>query len=767
MGSLSLSGMALFDWLKPKSTLGAALARGLQTGDIHAELEKLGETVVKTRADGQAVCDAILDVLAKRCAPEQEGNCYLSELADLCQEVEGAECGAFPVIAGKGMPLLKQLTEQALNWPGTVKPGNVLLAVKVLSLFGAEGCVDLTVRLVRKRFHPTDWMWTMVFKMFQDGHPLAPVLFAALTRPLPDGFLGLCLLDTANQFLIAGGKALHPFDSEEGITKLSAWLAVPESGDSSYAVSAAVALAFLSHPEGNRLLRTASMHPSANVRLEAAWAEAKLDRDGGFASLVRLCMDLHLAVRARRYLEELGRGDLAPDEMSDPDFHAQAEFMDWISHPNELGRPPDEMHILDRRTLDWPPEFTPAAVWLLVWIARDPDGLKPDQKGVGMTGTRTWCFFAHDLEQRPPEDIYALHCCRELEREKIVFHFIESGSTEYDGLLEQWQGPPLQDVHLTDVVELESVLRHPQKLLAAGDAKFDGAPGWVVLDGAASRWYPARDFPENEYAKTVLKIHTGRRLLGFPLEASRAEWLREPERLPPPDRVIAGYERLLDHCLQMPEHRQIELLGRWASPLSKHFGEYVDARVGLRGERRSSVVIETYQRLLSLAEQTTVITADRAFETDSPLYDRFADYVKAMDEEKRAAELMPLVHRFLRLWPDYSRPKLGLAALKAGDPDLSGELLTPLKEIENWHRREEVESLALLWLTKGEPAKAGGLMLECLQLILADSLEATGSDIKFHEKFYQSQREAAFRVIHAGGVAGGIESLPESTLKPN
>src|SRR6185295_10194261 len=117
---------------------------------------------------------------------------------------------------------------------------------------------------------------------------------------------------------------------------------------------------------------------------------------------------------ATAYLKELGRENVIPEESKRPDFEAKAEFAQWLAHPNELARFPDELEILDHRNLRWPTDGEVKHFWLIKYRVKDTTGLKTDDLGVGLVGSMTFCLFSYELEQRHPEDAYAIHCYWEM-----------------------------------------------------------------------------------------------------------------------------------------------------------------------------------------------------------------------------------------------------------------------------------------------------------------------------------------------------------------
>jgi hypothetical protein len=153
------------------------------------------------------------------------------------------------------------------------------------------------------------------------------------------------------------------------------------------------------------------------VQLEAAWASAKIGSRAGVEVLSRACQDVKTSAVAVAYLEELGELNAIPARAKDPDFAAVAEMCRWLAHPMEFGRPPDEAGLFDSRTLFWPPANEPRRLRLVRYCYRGtgPDGA--DEVGVGLVGSITFALFGETSSGMPPEDVYALHCCWELEVE--------------------------------------------------------------------------------------------------------------------------------------------------------------------------------------------------------------------------------------------------------------------------------------------------------------------------------------------------------------
>lgn len=757
--------MKFFDRFRRKTPLQLALQRGITNGDLRGELRELGDIVVKSRPDAEAICDVLAAINRGEMGRDKASTSALHAVVGLFQEVEGKGCDAFPVLKSRGLPLIQEAAGQALVSDNPGYHGEVLFMLKILAMYGTQEGVDFIIHQARQGVLAEDWLWSVILGVFSKEHSLASYVFSALSHPLPEKFIAVSLLDGANQFVLDGGELRHPFDSDDGMERLAAWLFDSNTDHFSYAASAVVALPFVEHSRRMELLGISMQHPSPKVRLEGAWAAAKLGEESGLRALATMCLDINLSEEASRYLNELNRPDMIPAAAREPDFVAKADFAQWLAHPNELGRPPDELDIYDHRTLRWPPDFTEHPVWLLRYVVRQDNGLDPDDVGIGMVGTGTWCFFSYKMEQRPPEDIYALHCYWGLEDGQIAMHDVEAQSTEYDELLAQWTGPVLDGARIEHVAELETVLRHPRKLLAVAGGKQNGVEGWVVLDGPDSRWYAAEDFPDKERSKEILKIHIGRNLLGFSPEAERKKWLC-PRPAVPDAQIIAAYEGLIDKAASLPEEQQTSLFSEYDSPLGKHFDTYVDAVVREHSLPKASVIVKTYESILALVEKAVFIGQEKAYDSFSFVGKQFDSYAEAIIEMGRGEEVLLLVRKFLPLWQhNLGYRTLGEIAFKAGDHVLAEELLLKLKNnYEQWPRSEEMAYLAAIWHRRGDTKQAHDLLVDCLRYTLAEAAEATGSDIQFHENIYQRQREEYGRIFGNTSDLDGL-GLPESTLK--
>ncbi len=396
--------------------LEAALARGLSpNGDLIHELAQLRDFKVRTAQSAHSICLALARLI--ELPPETPETPLptrtpLDWLVGLFQQVETSE--AFEVLLLYGMPPLVQLFDERSTRI------DLLYLLKLFALYRMEAGADRIIQAVRSGLHREGRLWSVIFRQLDLEHPHAIKVMQALSNPLPEGFIGVAYLDWVNAFCLADRVEEHPFDTDAGHALLHHFLTDQDPLHYSYAQSAAASLPFLKKGNRQELLALSLDHASTDVQLEGAWASAKLGSAAGVNILSRLCRDPAYSKQACQYLRELDLEEAIPKEVQQPAFQAQSELINWLAHPDEFGRPPDEIKLLDARELYWPPTKDRRSVWLFAYRYDVEDGeTGPShnayQNGVGMVGSITFSLLGETHPGMSAEDIYALHCCWELE----------------------------------------------------------------------------------------------------------------------------------------------------------------------------------------------------------------------------------------------------------------------------------------------------------------------------------------------------------------
>jgi hypothetical protein len=322
-----------------------------------------------------------------------------------------------------GLPTLRAILRGALRdgRPDSGEPDSIdtierrkahLYVVKVLCAYQQRGDAALIVQAARDSDLAEGYLWDTIFGMTAERHPEAVEICGRLADPLPNGAIVTPYLNFANRLAREGVIGRHPFDSTAGVVRLSAFLTDRGAENYDSAISATSSIPFLDPGARETLLDLANRHPDGNVRLEEAWARAKLGQESGRARLVAFCRAPPYFEHAAGYLDKLGLGHLIPPETQEPDFLALAEMCRWLAHPMEFCRPPDDIVQYDTRELNWPPTGQRHRFWLFKFHYEARDG-QPAHDSIGLVGSDT--FALHETSATlAPEDVYGLHCCFEM-----------------------------------------------------------------------------------------------------------------------------------------------------------------------------------------------------------------------------------------------------------------------------------------------------------------------------------------------------------------
>jgi hypothetical protein len=749
-----------------KSPLELAIERGSQPGgDLAEEIDNLGDYSISKRSEAVAVCEALSRI--PYAAESEKVSSDFYRLTGLFQGVQDPDTEGFRVLRTEGTAQLLRIFDASLN-RDDADEDDLLFVLKILAAYGTREGADRVVAAARKPVSPDGYMWSVILETITPDHPQRKYVFEKLQKPLPEEFIAIALLDSANAAAMAGEADDHPFDSEEGAQRLREWLENEIPDEASHAVSATAALPFIGERWRAPLLDLAARHPEKQVGLEAAWARVKSGDQVGVEQLALLCMDPDLSKQAQRYLEELGHADAIPKDATDPDFLAKAEFANWLSHPSELGRPPDKLEIVDRRTLKWPPEREPKPFWLIRYLLRDTTGLDNDDVNCGLVGSMTWCFFSYDLDQRPPEDSYAIHCYWELAGQDLITEEDVANPKEHAGMLSQWSRGELESPRIVKVADLDSSLDYPQQRVGLASAKLAGKEGWVVLDGPRSAWYDPRDFPGTSPELTLLDVHIGRQLLGFTGPANRASYLK-PRPARDPREVAENYERLLGEVERGAEERRIELLSAYNSPLLTYFGHYIEARTTLDGKPKTTILVPAYERVLRAVQSIGPAAAEEAIDALSPLTNHFGEYVDALVAANRQADVEQLIEFFAPHWDhNLGYGLLGTAAFKIGKLDQAEAYFVRLHNgLKEYPRAEEMSYLAEIWEKQGKAAEARELLVDCLQKLVVMVKESEYADSRrMYEETFQLHRQTFLRLFPDFGESElGRQGIPATTVQ--
>ncbi len=400
--------------------LKKALKRAIQRpGTAADEIQQVSSETVSTAAEAELVVQLLK--LFPLPGSDRNERVFTSPLHHVVAWMQGAEDEQVrAVFKAFGAPELLRLFDDGIRSAegkdDIFVKNDLLFVLKVICLYAPSGGLERLRIAAHSPLLAEGFLWSVIFGMVEhETHPWQVDLIEALRAPLPGGHAGVAYLDLANSASRSRKLTNHPFDTPAGHDRLKKWLADSDEDSYSYAHSAAAAIPFMSEHARATLEALASSHPSRDVQLEAAWAAAFLGKESGIAILQEACSDPRCASAAMRYLREVGREDRIPVHTRSRDFQAMAEMCEWLAHPQEFGRPPQEINQADTRELFWPPTDDRRQVWLFRYVFPPEDGETSPDIGYGMVGSVTFALFGEATADLSVEEVYGLHCAWELE----------------------------------------------------------------------------------------------------------------------------------------------------------------------------------------------------------------------------------------------------------------------------------------------------------------------------------------------------------------
>ncbi len=732
-----------------RSRLQRALAGDVRTNPkLVQDLAELKDYPIETVRDARAICRALSLLREAPSSTTTTGKAASSlqervyALTRLFQNIKHGDAPACSILFEHGIPLLLEHYDQLQRRQSEDNNDTLLFMLRIFAMYGTKDGTQRIIEAASHGFAAESYRWHAIFALYADHHPERERLFQIFRESLPNESISRHLLTSANDAAIYHECEVHPFDSDQGVERLQQWF--EDADEHGLAHSATASLPFIHHQRRDELLSRAMQHCDFGVRIEAAWAAAKLGREDGLQKLADYCLDIHNSVRAQTYLHELDREDWIPLQAQEPSFRAQARFSEWLAHPNELGEPPDELIIVDHRQLAWPPTAELKPFWLIEFRQYADNALEDDTIDRGLVGSMTWCFFFGHMRERPVEDAYAIHCAWEMANDELIREEDVANTNEYDGMLNQWTGSPLQSPKICKVVELSPKLSIPGRLIAFAEAMIDGEKGWVALDGARSMWYPSSEQPESGSMFYIPKIHIGRQLLGFSLQANRRDCLI-PKQTKPAHDMISAYETALTEIETNFNKRPKDLEKLWTS-LNRNFDSYLDAKS--EGQNRDDQLIALYERLLRRASQGPAQRDRGPLDSLGLIGSKFEEYVKALCRQDRTDGVPQLIELFDPHWQhNLGYGILGAAAFYIGRHDLAEPYLLKIRNgMEQYYRSDAMDQLAEIWFQRGDTEAAKLLLIDCMEKIqthIAESKHA--SDQKMYREAYELHQKTLLK----------------------
>jgi len=381
-------------------------------GDLSEALDAIGDIEINKKKDAISIVEALKSISYDVKVKEHQFSSPVHCLTAFFQDARSKE--AYEVFKENGIPELRRLLKEGLKFPKN-REDDLMFIMKILGIYQQKQDASLIAEVALSGFQSDSYMWTVIFGIFDEEHEYWKVLLEALRNPLPKDFIRVSYLDFANKLLMGKKKIRHPFDSDQGVEILKSYLSDTDRDSYSYAHSATVALPFLHEKSRTELSKLAQKHPDISVRIESDWVLAKLGDKAGVNSLKNWALDPNYSSVACAYLKELGYEKEIPSLALEENFVAMAEMCDWLSHPNEFGRPPDKIEQYDSRTLYWPPTDDERKVWLFKYNFKPLEKGDKLETGISMVGSITFALFGEATQDLSPVEVYGLHCAWELE----------------------------------------------------------------------------------------------------------------------------------------------------------------------------------------------------------------------------------------------------------------------------------------------------------------------------------------------------------------
>lgn len=344
---------------------------------------------------------------------------------------------------------------------------------------------------------------------------------------------------------------------------------------------------------------------------------------------------------------------------------------------------------------------------------------------------------------RPPEDCYAIHCTWEMCVNELIEVTEITDADEYAPLLRHLPPDEYDNARIVRVAELSPKLNRDHRLVAIATASHDGNNGWIVLDGNKCTWYSPDDFPEDENDESILRIHLGRSLLGLTAPVDRKAALRNKPAPFPADKLIAGYETLLEELATASIERTASLLAR-NGLIQKHLEDYLDAIESTPSGDRHTAQQLAFERCLAAAEKLPDAKHPEVYDSFTLFGNQFEAYTTRLAELGEFEKVVRLIQLFDPHWQhNLGFGMLGRAAFVAQDWDLAESYFLKLKEgLDTYFRCDEMSQLATIWHGRGNHDASSKLLIDCLRGTQTTFLESEYfSDREMHADEYRVHRE--------------------------
>lgn len=275
----------------------------------------------------------------------------------------------------------------------------------------------------------------------------------------------------------------------------------------SLVISLCYALALVGDEKAIGKLNQALELGHRRIRIEAAYALAKLGATHGVEGLLALAAEPMVRPRVIAYAEDLGVADRLEERYTSPAARAEGELASWLALPTNLGLAPSRLETIEERELYWPGYEDPVECFLVRFTYELPPRV---YSNVGIVGPLTHAFTA-DLSGLAPGDIFAAFAGWQAEHDEIFqldLARVSGGQqVEVDRLVRR-----LRDARYENIEPVTLGFFFGQRVLLA-DAEREGVPGTAIADGEELFWFPEVGQSRPLGADVAYSIYKGRKLL--------------------------------------------------------------------------------------------------------------------------------------------------------------------------------------------------------------------------------------------------------------
>ncbi len=402
--------MGFFDKLilRRKPSRHKKIKNWLKAGGDLADLLSYNESnnPVKKRSEANLILEGLRKISFNEDSIEENLNspCYV--LTNLVCKPKTAK--VFFIFKNEALTELRRILSEGLQKTKN-REYDLLKIISVLAEFAENEDITRIASIAKSGIlyhHEHSYYWINTFRDISSDQSKFKLLLNNFKHKLPTQGIADCFIYIANDLIIEKDLDSHPYKTPHGIKILKEQLKVEE-----YAYNATVAIAFVDKIYCNELFEIALKNSDTDIKIEAAWAMAKQGFKQGIGLLQEFSLNIHTARKAHRYMTEIDLDIFIPEKnLNDTDFQAMAQMSHWLQHPNEYGKAPDTIKILDKRNLYWPPAEEKLDLWLIEYSFKDDNEVK-----IGMVGSITFELCSVDKINVTPEIIYAKHCLWEMD----------------------------------------------------------------------------------------------------------------------------------------------------------------------------------------------------------------------------------------------------------------------------------------------------------------------------------------------------------------